>query len=147
MLEAARLMSTKCFRSSTALKRRCSVTIRRSTSWWRSLWSRCRSTSRRNTCIMKEHFKFSQSQTQSVSLQHLRQYNKEKWWSGFHYSYHCVAHLIPRRQQVDLSEKLPDTWLGWVRASRQQHVEVTHKVLQRGLDTVRPHFIIFINLK
>lgn len=32
---------------------------------------------------------------------------------------------------MDPSEKLPDAWLGRARASRQQHMKVTHKVLQQ----------------
>lgn len=54
MTQVALLMSTKCFLSSTALKRRCSVTIRRRTSWWREVWRRWRSASRRNTYIVRE---------------------------------------------------------------------------------------------
>lgn len=50
MTWAARLMLRKSFLSRTALKRRCSATIRRSTSWWRRVWRRWRSASRRNTC-------------------------------------------------------------------------------------------------
>lgn len=47
-------------------------------------------------------------------------------------TYHGVAHLIAGRRQVDSSEELPDARLGRACASRQQHMEVTHKVLHVG---------------
>lgn len=52
--------------------------------------------------------------------------------------YHCVANLITGWRQVDLPEELPDARLGGVRATRQQHMKVTYKILEE--DGSSEHF-------
>lgn len=87
-------------------------------------------------------FKYSKH---SAAVQQIRWHTKGNRWTGFQNPYHRVAHLIPSRWQVDPSEKLPDTWLGRARSSRQQHVEVSHKVLQHGVCVINKDFMVVGN--
>ena len=69
IIEEACLILTKCFLSSTALKRRCSAAILLSTSWWSRLWRCCRSASRRNTCTGTPTGSAQGSTTGSIQVQ------------------------------------------------------------------------------